>query len=105
MNHQNIKKLTNMLKDMQEHQKYQDDLNVITELYIKIGELQNYQRTTTMIILDEIRNQIQYLDMKYDDVYDLVNLYDPIYIDCKKEIKKRNVKKIREENRKKREGK
>ena len=105
MNDQNIKKLVNMLKDMQRHQKYQADLNEITELYIKISELKNYQRTATMIKLDEIRDQIQCLDMKYDDVYDLVNLYDPIYIDLKKEIKKRNIEKIRRENRKNREGK
>ncbi len=104
MNDQNIKKLVNMLKDMQRHQKYQADLNEITELYIKISELKNYQRTATMIKLDEIRDQIQCLDMKYDDVYDLVNLYDPIYIDLKKEIKKRNIEKIRRENRKNREG-
>ena len=103
MDSQLIKKMLDILQNIFELPKYQEDLEIITNLSNKIRDLQNNPDFITVNNLDEMYKQIQYLDMKYDDVFDLVNLYDPIYIFLKKELHRKEVKKIRERNRKKRD--
>ena len=94
-----------MLKNLLESEKYQDEYTLIKETYLNVVKLYENKDDVTSDDLDNINENIKYLDMKYDDLFDLVNLYDPIRINFKKVIQEKKVKKIREENKKKREEK
>ncbi len=100
-----VLKLTKMLKNILESEKYQEENTLIKETYLNVIKLYEKKDDVTLDDLDNINENIKYLDMKYDDLFDLVNLYDPIRINFKKVIQEKNVKKIREENKKKREEK
>ncbi|MBR2840859.1 MAG: hypothetical protein IKF01_03200 [Bacilli bacterium] len=100
-----VLKLTKMLKNLLESEKYQDEYTLIKETYLNVVKLYENKDDVTSDDLDNINENIKYLDMKYDDLFDLVNLYDPIRINFKKVIQEKKVKKIREENKKKREEK
>ena len=105
MSDNNVLKLTTMLKNLLESEKYQEENALIQETYLKVVKLYKKKDNVTSDDLDSINENIKYLDMKYDDLFDLVNLYDPIRINLKKIIQEKKIKKIREENRKKREEK
>ena len=55
--------------------------------------------------LEMIQKNIIFLETKYEEFAELSNCFDPIFIEIKKQIHIDEVSKIREENRKKREGK
>ena len=56
----------------------------------------------TLINLEKIKNTLNELDRKYDDVYDLINLYDIVYFPFKQRLHQEYVRQLREQNRKKR---
>lgn len=61
----------------------------------------NDDRDITNEFLDEVDKDLNYLDQKYEDLFDLNNLFDPIFFELKRENHINYVKKLREENRKK----
>ena len=56
----------------------------------------------TLINLEKIKNNLNELNRKYDDVYDLINLYDIVYFPFKQRLHQEHVCQLREQNRKKR---
>lgn len=52
--------------------------------------------------LEKIKNNLNELDRKYDDIYDLINLYDIVYFPFKQRLHQEHVCQLREQNRKKR---
>ena len=74
-------------------------------LYILIVSLTNgilNDDNITNDFIDKMDNDLNYLDQKYDDLFDLINLFDPIYVELKRRNHTKYVEKLREENRKKR---
>ena len=55
--------------------------------------------------LEEIEKIIIDLEVKYEAFYELSNYFDPLYVEIKKTIHDKEVKQMREENRRKREKK
>jgi hypothetical protein len=91
--------LNNFLKSNNNHKENLMIQNLATKLTnlkfdsVNLGEL------------EKIEKDIVYLDTTYDEFNELSNYFDPIYITLKKNIHKNEVEKIREENRRKKEGK
>ena len=51
--------------------------------------------------IEKIKKDVNYLEIKYDVFNELSYYFNPIYIKIKNKIHDENIKKIREENRKK----
>lgn len=80
--------------------KYEDDNLLIQKLNDDIQKLKNNNITNEL--LDNIERNINILNQKYDDLFNLENLYDIIKYQYKQQLKKEMVSKLRENNRKKR---
>lgn len=57
----------------------------------------------TLINLEKIKNNLNELDRKYDDLYHLINLYDSVYFNLKQRLHQEYVRYLREQNRKKKQ--
>ena len=75
------------------------DKKIILETIELIEELlvSNIQLDT----LEKIKNNLNELDRKYDDLYHLINLYDSVYFNLKQRLHQEYVRYLREQNRKK----
>ena len=51
--------------------------------------------------LDKIKNKVIYFDQKYESLNELSYYFDPVYVKIKRGIHNEEVKKLREENKKK----
>lgn len=100
----NLKEMLKILNTIFNDQRYDEDKNLIKKTIDEISDLlvdENQMNDTT---LELIKHNINYLDRKYDDLYDLTNLYDPVYISYKKQIHNKYVAELRKKNKQKREG-
>ena len=101
-----IKESLNKMLDILEHlvndNQYDDDFTLIQDLIKRINSILNDDNITNDF-LDKMDKDLNYLDQKYDDLFDLINLFDPIYVELKKKNHINYVEKLREENRKKRQ--
>ena len=82
---------------------YYDDLTLIKNLIMKINQMLNDDNINDEF-LEEMDKDLNYLDQKYDDLFDLINLFDPIHFELKKKNHIKYVKRLREENRKKKQN-
>jgi hypothetical protein len=89
-----IKKIELLLND----DKYKKDNELIKKLYKDLNEI---NKNLSNELIDSIDNNINLLDQKYDDLYDLVNIFDVLKYKYKKEIQKVYVDNLRKENRNK----
>ena len=100
-----IKESLNKMLDILEHlvndNQYDNDFALIQDLIKRINIILNNDNITNEFI-DKINNDLNYLDQKYDDLFDLINLFDPVRFELKKINHIKHVEKLREENRKKR---
>lgn len=55
----------------------------------------------TIIEIDKLKKEINYLEIKYDVFNDLSYYFDPLCMEVKKKIHGEEVKKIREEKKRK----
>ncbi|MDD2496002.1 MAG: hypothetical protein PHE29_12515, partial [Tissierellia bacterium] len=104
MESDNLKEMLKFLNIILNEQKYAEDKGLIKKTSDEISDLlvdENQMNDTT---LELIKHNINYLDRKYDDLYNLTNLYDPVYIGYKKQIHNKYVAELRKRNKKKREG-
>ena len=92
-----------ILKSLGNDNQYDDDLTLIQDLIERINIILNNDNITDDFI-DQMNNDLNYLDQKYDDLFDLINLFDPIFVELKRKNHIKYVERLREENRKKREG-
>ncbi len=101
-----IKESLNKMLDILEHlvndNQYDNDFALIQDLIKRINSILNDDNITNDF-LDKMDKDLNYLDQKYDDLFDLINLFDPIYVELKKKNHINYVEKLREENRKKRQ--
>ncbi len=100
----NIKEILKTLNTIFNDEKYDEDKDLIKKTSDKISDLLVDENQINDTTLELIKHNINYLDRKYDDLYDLTNLYDPVYISYKKQIHNKYVAELRKNNKKKREG-
>jgi len=67
--------------------KINKDKEILEFIYISLDSLEKNKESLTDKLLEEIEKSINYLDQKYDNFYELVNLFDPIYVGYKKKSK------------------
>lgn len=94
-----LEQILNSLKNILNNQKYLEDKNLIQDTILLLEQLPSQ---ITLINLEKIKNNLNELDRKYDDVYDLINLYDIVYFPFKQRLHQEYVRQLREQNRKKR---
>lgn len=94
-----LEQILNLLKNILNNQKYLEDKNLIQDTMLLLEQLPSQ---ITLINLEKIKNNLNELDRKYDDVYDLINLYDIVYFPFKQRLHQEYVRQLREQNHKKR---
>lgn len=94
-----LEQILNSLKNILNNQRYLEDKNLIQDTILLLEQLPSQ---ITLINLEKIKNNLNELDRKYDDVYDLINLYDIVYFPFKQRLHQEHVCQLREQNRKKR---
>ena len=95
--------LENLLMFLQDNQNMNYDAN--NQLKYLSGEIVKFtNKLPTIEKLEELKKIEIELETKYENLYELGNYFDPVFIQIKQKIKEDNVTKIREENRIKREG-
>ena len=93
--------MLDILEHLVNDNQYGNDFALIQDLIKRINIILNNDNITNEFI-DKINNDLNYLDQKYDDLFDLINLFDPVRFELKKINHIKHVEKLREENRKKR---
>ena len=93
--------MLDILKSLENDNQYDDDFTLIKDLIKRINSILSDDNITNDF-LDKMDNDLNYLDQKYDDLFDLINLFDPVRFELKKKNHIKYVEKLREENRKKR---
>lgn len=93
--------MLDILEHLVNDNQYDNDFALIQDLIKRINIILNNDNITNEFI-DKINNDLNYLDQKYDDLFDLINLFDPVRFELKKINHIKYVEKLREENRKKR---
>lgn len=78
-----------------------DEKNKLEYLYAEIANFTN--EIPSIKKLEKIQNIEIELETKYEELYELGNYFDPVFIQMKKIIHEDNILKIREKNRKQRE--
>ena len=96
-----VQQIIEYLNNIVSNEDYIDDIKVINYLLFYFNDFIVNPQNIKEDLLDYVDNKIIYLDQKYDDLYDLVNMYDPIKIECKNNLHKKYVENLRKENRKK----
>ena len=94
-----LEQILNSLKNILNNQRYLEDKNLIQDTILLLEQLPSQ---ITLINLEKIKNTLNELDRKYDDVYDLINLYDIVYFPFKQRLHQEYVRQLREQNHKKR---
>lgn len=92
-----------ILKNLSNDKQYDYDIILINDLIKRISNMLN-NNDMTDDFLDKMNNDLNYLDQKYEDLYDLINLFDPVRFELKRKNHINYVENLREENRKKKEN-
>lgn len=82
---------------------YDADNSIIKETLNLVKKL-SVEDKITHDLLNKINENIKYLDQKYDDLYELVNLFDPICFYYENLLKKNYTYFLRKQNREKKNG-
>lgn len=75
--------MLDILKSLESDNQYDNDFTLIQELIKRINSILSDDNITNDF-LDKMDNDLNYLDQKYDDLFDLINLFDPICFELKK---------------------
>ena len=92
-----------ILKNLSNNKQYDHDIILINDLIKRISNMLN-NNDITDDFLEQMNNELNYLDQKYEDLYDLINLFDPVRFELKRKNHINYVENLREENRKKKEN-
>ena len=94
-----LQNLLVFLKDVLEKNEFGSDEQKILYLY---NELEKFKTNLpTIEKLEELQKIEVDLEVKYDNCNELSYYFNPLYVQIKKKINDENIKKIREENKKK----
>jgi len=100
MEEKNTEILLNIFANTLENKTFEQNNNKIMYVCNLLKDMQ--QKLPTLEELEKAKEFVTDLEIKYEDFYEIANFFDPIYIKTKDTIHKNEVKKIREENRRKR---
>lgn len=101
MENENLKQLLVILTQSLEKNDFGEDKSKIQYLSYELGKLE--KQIPTYSNLEELQKIVTDLEVKYDDFNELSNYFDPLYVEIKSNIHAEDIKKLREENRRKRE--
>ena len=101
MKNENLKQLLVILTQPLEKNVFGEDKQKIQFLSDELGKIEN--QIPTFSKLEELKKIVSDLEVKYDDFNDLSYYFDPLYVEVKNNIHAEEVKKLREENKRKRE--
>lgn len=89
-----LKKIKEILNQILDNKKYVEDHKTINDILLCLtgNDLDNVDINQ----LEEYKNNILDLEIKYDDMFDLSYYFDPIYVEIKKNIHEKEVKQLRE---------
>ena len=90
--------LLEKVKTLINSNKYPEDKQKLMNLY---SDLYSLESKLSMTLIEKIDSSIKELDQKYNDLFELVNMYDEIKYDLEKRIQKEMIEKLRKNNRKK----
>ena len=83
----------------------EDDINAKQEINSFLLEIKNFEKENILLVdIEELKKHEVDLEIKYDSLQELANYFDPVYLETKKLKKAYQVRMIRENNKKKREG-
>lgn len=99
MKNENLKQLLAVLTQSLEKKYFGEDKTKIQYLSAELGKIEN--QIPTFSKLEELKKIVNNLEVKYDDFNNLSYYFDPLYVEIKNNIHANEVKKIREENRRK----
>ena len=100
MEFEDLKKLLNFLKNVQNNNYFGNDTQIIQYFYDQLEKIKNELPTSNE--LDKLQNIERNLETTYDEFNELSYYFTPVYIKIKNKIHEENVRKIRENNKKKR---
>lgn len=100
MEDENIELLLTILTNALKENDFGDDTQKIIYLCNSLKKIQ--KAIPTIDELEELKNIEIDLEIKYEIFYEIGNYFDPLYVKIKSTIHKEEVKKLREENRRKR---
>ena len=102
MDFENLINLLKILTTALEKNNFEeDDKQKIQYLSIELGKIKN--QIPSYSKLEELRKIVTDLEVKYDDFNDLSYYFNPLYVTIRHNIHAEEVKKLREENKRKRE--
>ncbi len=97
----NIIELEKSLKELLLNDNYKDDYSLIEETITLVNSLCKEENITEEVI-NKINDNINELNFKYVDLFDITNLYDPLKYELEKIIHDKYVSDLRVTNREKR---
>lgn len=103
MKSESLKQILAFLTKVLEKNDFGEDKQIIQYLFKELEKME--QQLPTDNKLEELQKIVIDLEIKYDDFNDLGYYFDPLYVKIKKTIHEEKVKKIREENKRKRDVK
>ena len=99
-----IEILLNNLQEMLNNSKYQEDKILIDKLLTEINSLKENKRISKKE-LDDLEEQLSFLEEKYDYDYELTNVFINVYSNKIDELKKEYINDLRIINKMKKENK
>ena len=103
MKSESLKQILAFLTRILEKNDFNEDKQIIQYLFKELEKLEHQLPTANK--LEELQKIIVDLEIKYDDLNDLVYYFDPLYVKIKKNIHEEKIKEIREDNKRKRDEK
>lgn len=100
MENDGLQEILTILTNSLEKSEFDNDKDKIKYFCSELEKIKN--SLPTIDKLEELQKIELDLEVKYDDFNDLSYYFDPLYIIVKNKIHDENIKKIREENRRKR---
>ena len=101
MKNENLKQILEILTQTLEKNDFGEDRQKIQYLSSELKKIEN--QIPTYSKLEEIQKIVTDLEVKYDDFNDLSYYFNPMCVKIKNNMHTEDVKKLREENKKKRE--
>lgn len=100
----NLRKLEKSLTELLLNDNYKEDSGLIKETIVLVNSLHQEENITEEVV-NKINDNINELNFKYVDLFDLTNLYDPLKHELEKHIRDKYVSNLRMANREKRSEK
>ena len=91
----NLNKMLDILSEISKSNEYKENSKLINDTLVRVNSILVNEANITVEDLDLLNENIKLLDRTYEDLFELVNLYDPVYYNLKRNIHKYHVEQIR----------